>query len=160
QAGAVFAVLRYAAWGDAQAGDMGGAATDCRALVNAARAIGDEPFAWSQSRRLLSVSCAGDVITPALAQGELEPGDLRAWGAWLEAAARHPGWQIAVRAERALMHEFITGLESGAIGLDFYGQLPWWDRCRMCLGDDLRAEPRRLFPWTARLLAIAQLPPH
>jgi hypothetical protein len=160
QVPAVHDLLRCAVWADAQAGEVRGAAAGCRALVNAARAVGDEPFAGSQSRRLLDVSRAGDVVTRALAQGELEAGDLRTLQELLEDEDRHPGWQIAVRAERALMHEFITGLESGAIDLDVYGRSILWYRCRMYLGDDLRAEHRRLFPWTARLLAIAQLPPY
>jgi hypothetical protein len=160
QARAVDALLRYAAMADAQAGDVRSAATDCRALVNAARAVGDEPSTWSQVGRLLHVSQAGDVITRALAQGELEPDDLRALQELLEDEDRHPGWRIAVRAERALMHEIITGLESGATDLDVYGRSPWAYRCKMYLRDDLRAEHRRLFPWTARLLAIAQLSPY
>jgi hypothetical protein len=160
QVPAVHDLLRCAAWADAQAGDVRGASAGCRALVNAARAVGDEPFAGSQSRRLVDVSRAGDVVTRALAQGELEAGDLRALQELLEDEDRHPGWQIAVRAERALMHELITGLESGATDLDTYGRSPLWYRWRMYLRDDLRAEHRRLFPWTARLLAIAQLPPH
>jgi hypothetical protein len=46
------------------------------------------------------------------------------------------------------------------LGIDVYGRLPWWYRCRMYLRDDIRAEHRRLFRWTARLLTIAQLSPH
>jgi hypothetical protein len=65
-----------------------------------------------------------------------------------------------VRAERALLHEFLTGLESDAIDLDIYGRAPWSQRCKMYLGDDLRAEHRRLFQWTARLLAIARQSPY
>jgi hypothetical protein len=161
---AVHTLLRFAAWGDAQAGDVRAAATDCRALINAARAFGDEPFAWSQSRRLLEVDWAGDVVTRALAQGELAPDDLRDLQELLEDEDRHPGWQIALRAERAVMHEIITRLEGGTLdlgpGIDVYGRLPWWYRCRMYLRDDLRAEHRRLFPWTARLLTIARLSPY
>jgi hypothetical protein len=157
---AVRALLRYAVWCDAQEGDVCRAATSCRALINAARAVGDEPFAGSQSRRLLYVSWAGDALTRALAQGELEPDDLRAMQELLEDEDRHPGWQIAVRAERALLHELITRLEGGSIDLGISGRVPWWYRCKAYLRDDLRAEHRRLFPWTARLLAIAQLSPH
>jgi hypothetical protein len=157
---AVQSLLRYAAWADAQAGDLRAAAASCRALINAARAVGDEPFAWSQLRRIQGVSEAGDALTRALAQGELEPDDLRELQELLEDEDQHPGWRIAVRGERALLHELLAALESGAIYRDIYGRPPWSQRCKMYLRDDLRTDHRRLFPWTARLLAIAQLSPY
>jgi hypothetical protein len=157
---AVGGLLQYAVWTDAQAGDLRAAAASCRALINAARAVGDEPFAYSQFRRLFNVSRAGDALTRALAQGELAPDDLRGLQELLEDEDRHPGWLIALRAERALLHELITGLEGGTIDLGIYGRLPWSQRCKMYLRDDLRTDHRRLFPWTARLLAIARLLPY
>ena len=155
----VHVLLRYAVWADAQAGDLHAAAASCRALINAARAVGDEPFAYSQFRRLFDVSRAGDDLTRGLAQGEPGPDDLRELQELLEDEDRHPGWLIALRGERALLHELLTGLEGGAIDLDIYGRLPWSQRCKMYFRDDLRTDHRRLFPWTARLLAIARLSP-
>jgi hypothetical protein len=157
---AVQALLSYAVWADAQAGDVHAAVASCRALINTARAVGDEPCAHSQFRRLFEVSRAGDALTRALAQGEPGPDYLRESQELLEDEDRHPGWLLAVRAERALLHELLTGLEAGTTDLDIYGRLPWAQRCKMYLRDDFRTDHRRLFPWTARLLAIAQLSPH
>jgi hypothetical protein len=159
EVGKAQAVLRLAAWKAAQEGDVRGTATFCRAALNAGRALGDEPFSLSQSLRLGHTGSACDTIARALGQVEIEPDDLRALQELLEDEDRHPGWLIAVRGERAVIHELCEGLESGGVDVEQYGRVPWWHRCKMYFRDDVRADHRRLFPWTARLLAAAQLPP-
>src|SRR5207253_2224054 len=58
-------------------GDVHGAVQSCRALLNAARSVGDEPLLPSQLARINGVGTACKAVERVLAQGEPEPADLR-----------------------------------------------------------------------------------
>src|SRR5262249_42205790 len=71
-------LLHHDALNHAQKGDLTAAFQSCRAALNAARSIGDEPFVHSQSHRVENVSCICATAERVLAQGEANEADLAA----------------------------------------------------------------------------------
>jgi hypothetical protein len=151
---ALAAALRF------QDGDARGAARCCLALLHVARSFGDEPLSGSQFARARWAIEACSLVGQLLAGGELPEEDLRALQASFAVEARHPGWEVSVRAERALTHAFIEGIERGDVRLSRYGPLSWWERLGLYARAGVRRDHRLLFPWTAELLEAAQLPTH
>ncbi len=98
-------LLLLAAARNAEDGDPGGALADCRAAVNAARSLGDEPLRLSQDRRNLLVLFACMVAERALARGEPPPEALAALQRLLEEEDAFPALWAFRRAERADWHE-------------------------------------------------------
>jgi hypothetical protein len=111
------ALLRYDALHLAQAGDMQAALTSSRAILNAARSVGDEPQIISQLVRMAGVAVACGCVERVLAQGEPSPSDLAALQALLEEEDRHPRVRIAFRGEQASQHALFDALERGEINL-------------------------------------------
>jgi hypothetical protein len=111
----VTALLRYEALCCAEAGDMKGAMRACHAALNAARSLGDEPFAVSQLIRVACVAVACQAVERTLAQGEPGPADLADMQRALENEDAFDGLMVAMRGERALMHEMFDALESGDV---------------------------------------------
>jgi hypothetical protein len=114
----VCALLRFDALDRAQAGDMKGALSACRATLNAGRSIGDEPLVISQLVRNACVTVALQTAERSLAQGEAADDDLAALQRAFEEEAGHPGLLVSLRGERAAQHEFFDAVEKGEISLD------------------------------------------
>jgi hypothetical protein len=160
---AVFALLAYDARRLAQAGDLKGAMTSCRAALNAARSLGDEPMGISQLIRTAGVAVACREVERVLAQGAPAEEDLAALQRLLEDEDRFPTLLVTLRGERAIQHELFRRVERGEATLgggsgppmpgltDFFG---WGERSL------LRYEqPFQLSSLTRRVEA-ARLPLH
>jgi hypothetical protein len=145
----------------AEADDLHGALTSCRAELNVGRAIGDEPFAISQLIRVAEVMIACKTAGRILAQGEPPPDDLSKLQALLEVEDAHPYWQIVCRGERAVDNAGLEAVESGGITLsEWGGSRPDWQDYWFApvLQDNVRAVHAQLFTYMARLQAAAELP--
>jgi hypothetical protein len=97
----------------AQEGKMKEAVHSCRAGLNAARALGDEPLLISQLIRSAGDGQACKSIEWTLALGEPDPSDLEGLQRALELEDSTNHMLMALRGERAAMHEVFTLIESG-----------------------------------------------
>jgi ABC-type transport system involved in multi-copper enzyme maturation permease subunit len=93
--------------------DVDAALTTCRALLNTARSIGDEPALVSQLDRaqLRVLACAQ--VELALAHGPASDAALARLQARLEAEEAEPLFLFAAKGDRALMDRFLASVESG-----------------------------------------------
>ncbi len=98
-------------------GDHAGAARSCRAALNAVRSLGDEPFLSVQLRRKEQAGVASRGVQHLLNHGVSDPKTLADLQRRLETEAAHPGFAIAMRGHRAMIHAMLQAVEAG--------QLPW-----------------------------------
>jgi hypothetical protein len=144
-------------------GDGKGALRSCRAALNAARSLGDEPFAISQLVRCDGVRQACSAIERVLGQCEVDADDLHSLQKLLEDEAAWPRLLALVRGERAALHEFLDAVESGAVPfadinrLNGMGSLPSRPLFSM---DEVRVEHQDLLRIATEAVEIAKLPPH
>jgi hypothetical protein len=99
----------------AQDGDADGALASGRAMLNAGRAVGDEPLLLSQLVRVAMRAVAVRSLERTLAQGEPSEEALAAAQQLLRDEADQPLLWLALRGERAGAHELFTNLETGKI---------------------------------------------
>jgi hypothetical protein len=161
-------LLMYDVLRQAQAGDMRQALASCRAGLNAGRSLGDEPLIISQLIRTACVAVACQSVERALSQGEPPADELLALQRLLQHEAAFPALLVALRGERALLHETLGALEGGDVALgevlgndpeDRQGAalrrlVPGW-----YLRDTLRADHPRALGLMTRRIREAQLPP-
>jgi hypothetical protein len=159
-------LLELDAMYQAQLGDMKGAVRSCRALLNSAQSLGDEPLLISQLIRMAGVAIVCATIERILAQGEPEADDLRELQKALEEEERFPRLLVAVRGERGGMHECLDSLESGGTSLSgvaaMAGAKPSaWDRLTdYASRDRIRAEHPAFLALLTEVVRIAELPDH
>jgi hypothetical protein len=108
-------LLHFDAMRSAEDKNLEAALSDCQALVNAGRSIGDEPLATSQQNRIAAVNGACRTIERVLAQGEPSFDALAATQRLLERENAFPLYLLCVRGLRAELHEYFCGMESGRI---------------------------------------------
>jgi hypothetical protein len=159
----ILSLLQLDAMLRAQEGDMKGALHSCRALLNAARSLGDEPLLISQLIRIAGVAVACSTIERVLAQGEPEPDDLIELQKLLEEEERFPRLLVAVRGERGGIHECLNSLESGALSLTrAAGTTPSaWDRLTdYASRDQIRSRHPAFLALHTEMVRIAALPAH
>jgi hypothetical protein len=163
----VAALLKLDALRQAQAGDMKQALTSCRAILNAARSVGDEPTAVSQLVRTAVVGMACATAEQALAQGEAADDDLAALQRALEEEDRYNGLLVMLRAERAMIHEVYDGLETGDVPLrqlfaDVGASADWLTELYLggVSGDHFGAEHPVMLSLMTRCVEAARLPLH
>jgi hypothetical protein len=97
----------------AQQEDIDGALTSCRAILNAGRSIGDEPFIISA---LVRIACRATSVVKtqrALAQGQPTETALVQLQQLLEKEETEPLTLIALRGERAGANQFMEALQAG-----------------------------------------------
>jgi ABC-type transport system involved in multi-copper enzyme maturation permease subunit len=97
----------------AQVGDADGALVSCRALLNAGRAIGDEPQIYSQRIRLSQQHEAVLKLERALAQGEPTEASLEPLQRLLTDEERHPLVLIGLRGERGQGDRILQAMHEG-----------------------------------------------
>lgn len=115
----IMSLFVYEAMRQNQRGDSKKALTACRAALNAARSIGDEPLLISQLIRIAGVVLTCRAIERTLGQGEPSPEDMTAMRKLLENEDTTSGLlAAATRGERAAMHQVFEGIERGEISLD------------------------------------------
>jgi hypothetical protein len=99
----------------AEANDGDAAADSCRAMLNAARSLGDEPLLLSQLVRIALRATAVRAVERTLAQTEPSPAALRDLQRLLEEEAAAPLLRIALRGERAGLDRLIEAVQSGEV---------------------------------------------
>jgi hypothetical protein len=147
-----------------QEGDVQKSLTACRATFHAGRSIGDEPLAISQLIRIATFAIAAGALERTLAQGEPPADDLADLQRLLEDEDTFPGLQLAVRGERASMHQLFSAMEAGDFTLsqiDGRKKSPWEERVfGMIYRDRIRNDHPQIFRWMGECLEVARLPPH
>ncbi len=161
----VATLLAYDALLRAHKQDVGGALTSCRAGLNAARSLGDEPFIISQLIRIACIAVACDKVERALAQGEAGEADLLAVQDLLAREERHPTLLVALRGERALLNEQFDRLRDGKVKLNHLlgpggGEADWKTRLFGLSKQTIRREQGRTLELMTRLVEAARLPEH
>ena len=99
----------------ANKGDVTGAVRSGRACVCAGRAMYDDPFMISQFVHIAIISIGLHGVERALSLGESDEAELIALDKLLADEEKHPTFLIAMRGERAMMHQFFSRINSGAI---------------------------------------------
>ncbi len=89
----------------------------CRAALNVARSIGDEPIYISQLVRSTCVITICQAIERTLGQGEPSPEDLKVLQKLLEEEDAFPALLIATRGERAILHQVFAAVDRGEVSL-------------------------------------------
>jgi hypothetical protein len=144
----VMTLLAFDVRRQAQAGDMKQAVLSCRAGLNAARALGDEPFLISQLIRFAGNGQACKSIEWTLALGEPDPKDLEQLQQALELEDATNHMLMALRGERAALHEAFALLESGEVNPEEF----------LRSIDGTQSFVKRYFPWKTRHDARAEHP--
>src|SRR5262249_29648087 len=89
----------------------------CRAILNAGRSIGDEPFLISQLVRIAIGRTALSAVRRALGQGEPSDASLERFQSLIRDEADQPLLLYSMRGERATLDEIIRRVETGKIPL-------------------------------------------
>jgi hypothetical protein len=110
---ASYVMMKYDGLYLAQKGKPTDALRSCRALLNAARSIGDEPLVFSQHVRMNGAGVFASAVERTLALGEGSDQDLAVIAKLAEEEEIHSGLVLALRGERARLHVFLTGLAEG-----------------------------------------------
>lgn len=90
----------------------------CRAALNAARSLGDEPYQLSQFLRGVGIAQTCCAIERTLGQGEPPPDDMAALQKLIETEDAFPALLTAERGARALGHRVFEGVERGELSWD------------------------------------------
>ncbi len=159
---AVFNLLRYDVLELGQTGDVKGAMRSCRALVNAARSLDDEPFIISQLIRISGIAVAANAIERSLALGEPPAGELVRLQKLLEEEEGHRTLLVALRGERAIQHKIFTGLKNGSIDINALGAASGWDEKMASWFQTIlaRREHPEVLEMMSRAIDTARLPDH
>jgi hypothetical protein len=109
------ALLPYEAMLRAHDRDMDGALESCRCMIQAQRAIGDEPFLISMLNRTAMRHEARNAVERVLAQGQPSEHSLARLQRLLEQEAETPLLLIAARGERGMSDGCLQALQMGQI---------------------------------------------
>jgi hypothetical protein len=147
----------------ADEGDGAVALADCRAMVNVARSVGDEPTGMAVMLRAVYATVACNAAERVLAQGEPPPAELSALQQALEGEdANSDLWQ-ALRGERAILNDVATAIESGQMPPPGRLSLSEWDFPPDLSGPFLRNQCRKEHPvllsFLTRFVEASRLPP-
>lgn len=150
--------------------DVAGALISCRALLNAARSVGDEPVPTMQLYRCFLMRQGVLALERLLAQGQVPAETLVALQALLEQEDAHPAVLLWLRAERAMLDGMLEAVPTS----DLYaararrlGNAPVVTELDYVLVDKslallvsgpLRENRARLLAYTTELVEIAKLP--
>ncbi|HTU90843.1 MAG TPA: hypothetical protein VMF69_12260 [Gemmataceae bacterium] len=146
-----------------QNGDGKNALTSCRAALNAARSIGDEPVTLSQLIRNAGVIISCQAIERTLAQSEPPPEELISLQRVWEMEDAHPDLLIVMRGERAMWHALFNAIEDGDVSLNGLEDVRWgwFDYALISIWRmDTREDHVLMLSLMARAIANAQLPMH
>jgi hypothetical protein len=142
-------------------GDMDGALRSCRAALNAARSLGDEPALISQFVRVACARRAAWATERVLATGEGSPKSLEELQRAFAEEAEAPCQLTGARADRVMTFEALAAFRSGKVSRANFGMRstvlgPSGDRlidgakARACQADYLR--------YDNQLVELAKLP--
>jgi hypothetical protein len=106
-------MLQYDALFRSQSGDLDGAIVSCRALVNDARSIGDEPMLICQLVRMAIRAIAVGQAERTLGLGEPSSEELAALQKAIAEEAEEPLFRYGVRGERGGLDRLMQTLQNG-----------------------------------------------
>jgi hypothetical protein len=98
-------------------GDLAGAGGEVKAMVNAGRALGDDPMPAAQFGRMRALVTAVATLERLLAKGELSGSDLAGLQRLLEDEARHPLALVSLRGDRAATEKLFNDVRDGHAGV-------------------------------------------
>ena len=162
-------MLSYDALFRAQSGDLDGAIVSCRALINNARSIGDEPTLIAQLVRMAIRAIAIGRAERTLGLGEPSADELAVLQKAMEEEAEEPLLRIAARGERGGMDRLMQALQDGNTsvkqmkGLMAGGitnqQGRWGETALLYIPGAVTSNRAVLLRYMNRLVEISQLPP-
>jgi hypothetical protein len=159
----VAVLLQFAALRRTEEGDYQRAMTDCQAIVNSGRSIGDEPFLISMLIRNACVAIGCKTANRVLAQGEAPPAASAALQHLLEDEDVVPDLLLGVRGERASLHEMFTAVEAGDLSLadaTGSGHLTADGLVSSLLRPEFKTEHPQMLSLMTRYVEAAKLPLH
>ncbi len=120
-----FELLQHDAWVRAQTGDLDGAVESCRACMNGARSLGDEPILISFLIRVAGDHGALQALERVLAQGRPSDTALAPMQALIEQEIIdvQKQWTNAMRGERGGQQHLMQAIADGKIGISRLGGL-------------------------------------
>jgi len=153
----------------AQSGDLDGAVVSCRALVNNARSIGDEPDLIAHLVRMAIRAIAVGQVERTLGQGEIGLPDLTSLQEAMEEEAEEDLFRIAVRGERGGLDRLMQSLQDGSTSVKLMRGLTvgrpgqsrgWWGEEQLLyLPGMLTTNRAALLERMNQVVEIAALPP-
>jgi hypothetical protein len=156
-------LMRLSAVRHAEDGDLRAALSDCRAIVNSGRSIGDEPLLISMLIRNACVNLGCTTVRDVLAQGEPPLSELTALQTLLADEDAFPDLLTGVRGERGAVHEMVIGVNSGALSLkNVSGGAPSTaeDLLSILLRPKFKSEHPEILSLMTRYVEAARLPMH
>lgn len=152
-------MLRYDAMLRAEDDDAAGAIESCRALLSAARAIGDEPFLFAAQVRFSEQTVAVNALERSLAQGEPPADQLQAMQDLLAREIDATFFLQALRGERGDLDRMLVGVQRGKVKITAIRGGGSWDDWLLDAFPSMvgrgRAEHLRL---SSQAVAAARLP--
>jgi hypothetical protein len=164
--GRVNELLRYDALYLAQKNKPHEALRSCRAMINAARSVGDEPLLSSQRTRCDGPSHAATGVERTLALSLPAAKDLADLQTLVEDEETFPGLMVGVRGNRAWVHDEIDSLIKGVEDIEDRisaddPRLGWRVKyAKWSIRDGIRREYPQILPLLNRAVEIAHLPLH
>jgi hypothetical protein len=160
----IVSLLNYDALRNDQKRDMKAALLSSQAALNAARSLGDEPFAISQLVRMSGVILSCRALERTLAQGEPSPEMLAERQQALDGEDAFPDLITVARGERASLHETFEAIERGDVPLNhqFFGPRPSWEEYAYGWSsrEKFREAHPRMISCMTGFLDIARFPMH
>jgi hypothetical protein len=161
-------LLAYEAMLRAHDGDLRGALSNCLAIVNAGRSVGDEPGFIGQLVRIHCSGVAVQTLERTLSQGQVAEADLASLQSQLEEEMAQPLFLIAARGERAGLDLLVAGVQNGTLPLSYVnllrGESPGstmaspLDGIRLMLPGNIADYRATLLEAMTELVEIAKLP--
>ena len=146
---------------------MKGALASCRAILNAVRAIGDEPLPRSMVDRMLKHNLALRQIERVLAQGQASEVSLAAVQRLLEDEAAQPLFLIGARGARAVVDGAMEALQNGEVSIEQVWGVLWigltpfaseWDKMLLMRTASVKTSRTALLRFNNQIVEIAKLP--
>jgi hypothetical protein len=139
--------------------DFTGAAVDIKAIVNAGRALDDEPMLAVQIGRVNALGEAVATLERLFARGELPSPVLVDLQTLLEDEARHPLALVACRGDRAAVWRLFEDVRNGRVGIASLFESPRSAPPAMIYSwRNVRENQTQLLSETTRLVEIARRP--
>jgi len=159
----VMKLLGYDALRHDQMNDMRSALISFRAILNAARSLGDEPTAISQLVRIAGVILSCQTLERTLAQGEPSRDELPTLQKLLDNEDALSDLLIVARGERAILHGMFDAFENSDTPMSLLDRKsPNWQNYVLgwYIRDNFREAHPVMLACMNRFLDIARLPMH
>ncbi len=158
QVRAVFRLLYLDGLVRIEDGDLLGATANVKAMINAGRAIGDQPGLAFQAARAHAVDTAVSTLERLLAHGELPEPVLADLQKLLESEASHPLALISWRGERAAADKLFEAVRTGRAAFASLLEPGEGKLAMLYTMRTIRENQARLLELNNRMVELAKLP--